>query len=295
MVIPGTGSHRRRKRRCLVSADPELDDRRAAPLRRREQHLPHARGLLEHVQPRRGERVQRERRHDLQLRDAGLRLPVRPAESIRLRRAHRAEHPRRADVLEQGGIRVSGSSTSGPKGLSASLSLQLRDRPGGHEPLRRLDAPDDRRHGRGGALPVRERRSRRDRVGERPQGRRAVVRAHRAPGALRRADSPRIVARRSRDSAGEVPIPHDRERQGDPRDREQAGHLYANHACTPNPDACGVRECGTANDGCGGTVSCGVCARTDRCVAGACVPRIVTCAPGLHYCPDVGCTKLLCQ
>lgn len=42
-------------------------------------------------------------------------------------------------------------------------------------------------------------------------------------------------------------------------------------SCSPNPEPCGFNECGSAPDGCGGSVSCGTCMAGTYCKAGICL------------------------
>lgn len=63
------------------------------------------------------------------------------------------------------------------------------------------------------------------------------------------------------------------------------------YACGPIPaaNACVGQECGSASDGCGGSVTCGGCAAGNMCAWGSCV-RIRKCAAGLVNC-DGTCVK----
>ena len=56
--------------------------------------------------------------------------------------------------------------------------------------------------------------------------------------------------------------------------------LTVTGTCTPSTSACGGRQCGSASNGCGGTVSCGSCASGQTCsTAGQC-----TCTPSTSAC-----------
>jgi hypothetical protein len=58
-------------------------------------------------------------------------------------------------------------------------------------------------------------------------------------------------------------------------------------ACVPKSDPCGGAMCGTASNGCGGNVSCGVCrAPFLSCVAGECTCTPKKCAKGSWWNPD---------
>jgi hypothetical protein len=55
--------------------------------------------------------------------------------------------------------------------------------------------------------------------------------------------------------------------------------------------ACGARECGTADDGCDGTVSCGTCNANETCNASQqceCVPLDAMTACGTQTCGTAG-------
>ncbi|MGZ3427674.1 MAG: hypothetical protein ACXVCV_13545 [Polyangia bacterium] len=58
------------------------------------------------------------------------------------------------------------------------------------------------------------------------------------------------------------------------------------HACVPNPDPCGGASCGSASDGCGTTVACGVCPRLLACIDGECTCAPKKCAKGSWWNPD---------
>ena len=57
-------------------------------------------------------------------------------------------------------------------------------------------------------------------------------------------------------------------------------------ACVPNPDPCGGASCGTAADGCGRVVACGVCSRPLVCIAGSCTCAPRRCGKGMWWNPD---------
>ena len=60
----------------------------------------------------------------------------------------------------------------------------------------------------------------------------------------------------------------------------------ARHACVPNPNPCGGASCGSASDGCGTTVACGVCGRLLACIDGECTCAPKKCAKGYWWNQD---------